>query len=245
MIKEYAFSDILPHSHNQTLFYIRHFCTDENEEIEWPHSHSFFSYVWFTHGGGCYVIDAEEYEIRPQRVFCVAPKQVHNWNLFDGVRGYIIAIHPLAELPLNYAFPYIDISDADALLHMLIIEKSREQLKQNHPSAQENIGSALDYYSRLLAEIARSKHIKTRQTNALIEQFKQLILANYSETRAIGNYAEKLNIHPLQLNRACKTHLGISAKQYLLNLKITEAKRLLVYSDLNVSETAYRIGMED
>lgn len=82
----------------------------EDEGIEWPHSHSFYSFVWFTQGSGYYVIDSEEYEIKPQRVFYIAPKQVHNWSLYDNTQGYIIFIDRLAglDMNLNYAFPKTD-----------------------------------------------------------------------------------------------------------------------------------------
>jgi AraC-like DNA-binding protein len=40
-------------------------------------------------------------------------------------------------------------------------------------------------------------------------------------------------------------NIGITAKQFQLDLKITEAKRLLIYSSLNASEIAYQIGFED
>jgi hypothetical protein len=38
---------------------------------------------------------------------------------------------------------------------------------------------------------------------------------------------------------------GVSPKQHLLDLKMTEAKRLLLYSGLNISEIAFQLGFED
>ena len=101
------------------------------------------------------------------------------------------------------------------------------------------------YYSRLLYRIAKRKQVKTYQSNTLIEQFKELILSDYSKLYTISHYASKLNVREEKLNETCKKMLGISSKQYLLNLKITEAKRLLIYSDCNISEITYQIGFED
>ncbi len=219
----------------------------EDVGIEWPHSHSFFSFVWFTNGSGFYVIDSEEYEIKPQRVFYVAPKQVHNWSLYDNTQGYIIFIDQLAglEMNLNYAFPYIDIDDTDALLHTSILENVKEELSQKDELSIENIKAGIQYYSHLLYRIAKKKQVKIYQSNALVEQFKRLILSDYSKLCTIPYYADILNVREVKLNDTCKKILGISAKQYLLNLKITEAKRLLIYSEQNINEITFRIGFED
>lgn len=247
MIKEYSMADALPDNALSKLFFIRHFESGENVEIEWPHSHSFFSFVWFTHGSGFYVIDSEEYTIRPQRVFYVAPKQIHNWSFYDNVQGYIIFIDQLAGLDMNlsYSSPYIDIDNVDVSLHLSIFEDIKKELLYKDDASEENIKAGLLYYSRLLYRIAKRKQIKTYQSNTLIEQFKELILSDYSKLDTISHYANKLNVREEKLNETCKKILGISSKQYLLNLKITEAKRLLIYSDCNISEITYQIGFED
>lgn len=247
MVKEYSIADVLPDSIRSRSFYIRLFESMEDVGIEWPHSHSFFSFVWFTHGSGSYVIDSEEYEIKPQRVFYVAPKQVHNWSLYDNTQGYIIFIDQLAglDINLNYVFPYIDIDATDALLHTSVIENIREELSQKDELSNENVKAGLLYYSHLLSRIAKKKHVKTYQSNALVEQFKRLILSDYSKLYTIPYYADKLNVREDKLNDTCKKVLGFSAKQYLLNLKITEAKRLLIYSEQNINEITFRIGFED
>lgn len=248
MIKEYSIIEVLPDSHVSKSFYIRHFESMEDVEIEWPHSHSFFSFVWFTHGSGFYVLDSEEYDIKPQRVFYVAPKQVHNWSLYDGTQGYIIFIDQQTGLEMNltYGFPYIDIDDTDVLFHTSIIENIRKELSNENKAVDgESIKAGLKYYSHLLYQIAKKKQVKTAQSNALIEKFKRLVLSDYSKLRTIPYYADQLGIGEKKLNETCKKNLGLSAKQYLLNLKITEAKRLLIYSEHNISEITFQIGFED
>lgn len=247
MTKEYSIAEVFPDSILSKHFYIRHFESMEDAEIEWPHSHSFFSFVWFTHGSGFYVIDSEEYAIKPQRVFFVAPKQIHNWSLYDNVRGYIIFIDQIAGLDMNltYGFPFIDIDDSNILLHTSIVENIRQELLQKDDQANENIKAGLLYYSSLLYRIANNKQVKTYRSNALMEQFKGLFLSDYSKSDTISYYAGKLNVREEKLNETCKKALGISAKQYLLNLRITEAKRLLIYSEENINEIAFRIGFED
>jgi|GEM_PF-5645556 hypothetical protein len=46
MAKEYVIAEVLPDSALSKSFYIRHFESMEEAGIGWPHSHSFFSFVW-------------------------------------------------------------------------------------------------------------------------------------------------------------------------------------------------------
>lgn len=246
-MKEYSIAEILPQSITSKSFFIRHFESMEDAELEWPHSHLFLSFVWFTHGSGIYVIDSEEYEIKPQRVFYITPQQIHNWSFYNNTQGYFIAIDQLAGLDMNldYALPYVDIDNADTPLHTSIIENILDEFWKNDELSNRNIGAGLRYYSHLLYRIAKKKHLTTYQSNPLVEQFKHLVLSDYSTLYPIHYYAGKLKVREEKLNDACKKALGISAKQYILNLKITEAKRFLIYSGQNITEIAFRIGFED
>lgn len=54
-------------------------------------------------------------------------------------------------------------------------------------------------------------------------------------------YANLLCITPNYLNKIITRHLGISSKQYILNRAINEAKRLLVYTSLSITEISERL----
>ncbi|HBG40805.1 MAG TPA: hypothetical protein DDZ96_05605 [Porphyromonadaceae bacterium] len=246
-MKEYSFTEVLPDAMQERFFYIRHFTSMDDAELEWPHRHLFFSFVWFTHGSGIYVIDSDEFEIKPQRLFYVAPKQVHNWGLYNNNQGYFIAIDYRAatDINLRYTFPFLDIDNADADFHARLFANILTEFQKNDALSNDNVQAGIRYYLLLLQRIAEKKQIKTSQGNTLIEEFKQLVLSDYSKSFGIRSYADKLNVRTDQLNRTCETVLGISAKQYLLNLKITEAKRLLIYSGDNISEIAFQMGFDD
>jgi hypothetical protein len=52
------------------------------------------------------VIDFEGYEIKPDRVFFVSQKQIHNWDYSENSKGYILIIDSTLgeELNLNYGY---------------------------------------------------------------------------------------------------------------------------------------------
>jgi AraC-like DNA-binding protein/mannose-6-phosphate isomerase-like protein (cupin superfamily) len=239
MLKEYSISDILTLPSQHIPYYAGTFEGTEDPEIEWPHRHSFFSLVWFTAGSGFYVIDFEEYEIKPNRIFFVSPKQVHNWDYSENCSGYILTIDSSLgkELNLNCLFPYLDINGNIESLFKTILPDLIENFQN-----KSDIKIDIQYIHQQLERFAQQ--IKYYTTNPYIIHFKKLISDN-SKMLSVERCAEELHLSADELNSLCKEYTGTSAKQYLIEIKLTEAKRLLLYSEYNINEIAYNLGFED
>ncbi|MCL1688926.1 helix-turn-helix domain-containing protein [Elizabethkingia anophelis] len=100
---------------------------------------------------------------------------------------------------------------------------------------------AISYLISLLS----APEAKYRKISDKIIKYKEIIIENYSQNFTIEQYAEKLKITKEILNQLCKDETGLTAKQFQLDLKITEAKRLLLYSSLNTGEISFKLGFED
>src|SRR5690606_19367413 len=79
----------------------------------------------------------------------------------------------------------------------------------------------------------------------LARRFSDFVLEHLSETLTVNDMAQHFHITPRHLNRICNQHLGQSPKQFALRLKITEARRMLISTSLDVCEIARRVGMDD
>ena len=79
----------------------------------------------------------------------------------------------------------------------------------------------------------------------LVQQYKALLTEELDKHLSVQAYSERLHTSLDVLNRECKTHTGLSAKQLQLDTQLTEAKRLLLYTTLTINEIAYRLGFED
>lgn len=242
MLKEYSISDILSLPSQHIPYYAGTFEETEDPEIEWPHRHSFFSLVWFLKGSGFYVIDSEEYEIKLDRMFFVSPKQVHTWNYSENCGGYILTIDNSLghELNLNCLFPYLDINGHTKILLKTIFLDLIENFQN-----KDDIRIDIQYIYRQIERFARENQVRHYATNPYVSRFKKLISESCCRISTIERYATELNLSMDELNTLCREHVGTSAKQYLINIKLTEAKRLLLYSDYNINEIAFQLGFED
>lgn len=245
MLKEYSVCDILDLPSQHIPYYIGTFEGTEDTDVEWPHRHNFYSLVWFTEGTGFYVIDMEEYEIRPNRIFLVSPKQIHNWDYSENSKGYILVCDTnlALELNLDYIAPYLDIIGNSLFLKDIFTNLLTEVEYSDHLTTT-NIKSGVSYVYSLLQRLASQTSINTIALNGTMNKLKQFVFKNPHYIR-IEEYAERLGISEDNLNTVCKNITGLSTKQYILDLKITEAKRLLIYTSGNINEISFSLGFED
>ena len=231
-MKVYQITDIIPDLIKPTEYYVGVFEDTPDPKIEWPHRHAFYSLIWFTKGNGINVIDFDEYEIKPNRIFTINPKQIHNWNYSIDSCGYFLLIEDsLAKhLNIDFSFPFIDIQKDD----LQFIEEIFKRML-----SKDNQRMAIPYLFSLLSNSETSKK------NDTITKFKKLVSENLDKNQTIEQYAEKLSISIEFLNQICKEETGFTPKQLQLDVKITEAKRLMLYSSLNTSEIAFKLGFED
>ncbi|MCT1530528.1 AraC family transcriptional regulator [Sphingobacterium daejeonense] len=233
-MKNYSIEDIIPDIEQSMGYYVGVFEETPDPVIEWPHRHNFYSLVWFKKGVGINVIDFNEHEISSDRIFTINPNQIHNWNYSIDSSGYFILIDSPTARHLNIEFsnPFIDLKEADL---QFIDEIFKRMLTGT------NQLSAISYlFSLLLSSETPNYH-----SNQIISEFKNLISGNLDKNLSIDQYADKLGIAAGTLNQTCKIETGLTAKQLQLELKITEAKRLLLYADFNYSEIAFKLGFED
>ncbi|GHS91120.1 AraC family transcriptional regulator [Bacteroidia bacterium] len=241
MLKEYSISDIFPKLPKQVLHHACLFEKIDQSRLVWPHKCDFYSIIWFINGYGFNVVDFTEYAISSNRLFLTSPQQIHNWTYHRDVEGYILMFDKIvaAQLGIDFLSPYVDIPVDDIPLLELVIEN----ILRKKPDSDIEID--LLYFYSLIVDKINDGNFDPGGMNTLFRKFKDLIFTDNMKIHSMDQYADVLHIPLTSLNDICQTFAGSSAKQFLLYLKIAEAKRLLIYSLLNVSGIAYRLGFED
>jgi AraC-like DNA-binding protein len=244
MLKEYTLSDLLS---VPSVYYAGTLEAIEEPEMEWPHRQAFYSMVWFMQGEGFKVIDFSEYSIRTGRMFLVNPDQISNWSYAGNCQGYVLlfAKSLASQLCINFSKPYIDIEKGEISLLRMVLENLIKDYQSNEDDSQNKIMTSIQYFYSLIANKIHDEVFSPENTHTVFRQFKELIQTNDLKILSMDKYADTLHISTTVLNSICQDFTGVSAKQLLLDLKITEAKRLLLYSKLNVNEISFQLGFED
>jgi AraC-like DNA-binding protein len=79
----------------------------------------------------------------------------------------------------------------------------------------------------------------------ITRRFEDLIAKHYLQKQTVKAYAEMLFITPDHLSKTVKTTAGKTALELIKDRILADAKALLHYSTMNISEIAYSLGFED
>lgn len=81
--------------------------------------------------------------------------------------------------------------------------------------------------------------------NSIVDEIKFYLNINYAEKIKLQDVAKSFGIHPNYLTRIFHEKYGISPKQYLIDLKLKKARRLLTTTELSISVIANSLGFDD
>jgi AraC-like DNA-binding protein len=226
------------------------------------HSLTYYDITIISNGQGTFSVDQQNNPIETGRVFFTSPGQVRRWDFDIMPHGYVLIFEeeflcrffndPLFVQNLLY------FSDNATQSSIALTKAEYNQLKPlllnikdeiyRYKVKDEHILRAILYQVLMLLSRMYNSHSQTlavNHTNRYIHKFTHLVNANYQQNRSVEFYAQQLNITSGHLNNLVKQSLGFSAKHYILNRTLLEAKRLLCYTSLSVDEIAQYLNFDN
>ncbi|RYZ77681.1 MAG: helix-turn-helix domain-containing protein, partial [Proteobacteria bacterium] len=97
----------------------------------------------------------------------------------------------------------------------------------------------------LLFRSGSSRPAISKNSSDVASDFRKLAELHFRENRSLAVYAQTLKVSLKTLAERCRETLGTSPKAVILNRKVLEAKRLLAFTAMPVSEVGYGLGFED
>lgn len=155
----------------------------------------------------------------------------------------------IAYLSLRRTSPYLMLDEA---LYNSIVGLYDSILLELHGSGKtdEHLLRAMLYQVLMLLQRATPVEVEAAVNVGLdtgfdrVARFLQLVDEHYLTESGVEFYADRLCVTSNYLNRLVRVALGQSTKQYIQSRRIEEAKRLLRYTDLPVSDIADRLGFD-
>lgn len=246
-------------------FKIEVFDPERDFKVTYPHRHDdFYEILFVTKGTGTHTIDFQNYEIKQNAVFFLSPGQIHELALSEDVQGYIFLFtssfyhfnktnpYKLFELPFFYTLgretPPLYLTEGSDIVTLTTLFKNAIQ-ENNHFLADrdEAVRALLDL---ILIQCKRCYPVqnldeKFSKSRILVKRFKQLIEEKCQENLAVKAYAEWLGVTPNHLSETVKMITGRTSTDLINDRMMMEIKRMLVHTELTVSEIAYRLNFAD
>lgn len=225
-----------------------------------PHKHDFFLVILFTKGIGKHEVDFETYKVEKGALFVLKPGQMHHWELSNDADGFVF-FHSREFFDKGF----ISLSIKDFHFYNSFQGTPHFKLKEKQLTELEFLMSELvtEYENNdflkwqkihslivlVYIEIGRCNNplgnIKNHTYLAKFRQFEDLIEENFRREKFVKEYAFKLNITEKHLNRITKSCIGKTSTQLISERIILEAKRMLIYSKLNITQIGEELGYFD
>ncbi|MBO1330174.1 helix-turn-helix transcriptional regulator [Streptomyces sp. VRA16 Mangrove soil] len=203
-------------------------------------------------------VDFVEHELRPGSWLWIRPGQVQRFGAdLDAADGVIVLFQPGFLAPATVAAAHMD------------PPYEQRPLTPEGP-AQEGVRRALDHLayeygamaslplavhadvlrallSVLVVRLAQARGAAPDPSAAseTFRRFHAVVERDHAVTRRVEDYAAALGYSPRTLTRASLAATGRTAKQYVDDRVLLEAKRLLQHSGLAAKEVADELGFAD
>jgi AraC family transcriptional regulator, transcriptional activator of pobA len=229
-----------------------------------PHRHDFYHLFWIESGNGTFMSDGRSYPVTRGSLIFVPPGQVHAWKWNDTLSGYVLCFEP-ALLFSGDNRPYRLLHD---LAQFSTTTKDRATFQiagSTYPIlraafedlASESSGSAefrcdmlRSQVTALLIRLHRlclstpSAEVQGYSTQ-LSNRFLLLLEKEEGKLRRTSFYTAALALSARVLVDAVLTETGKSPSAWIRDRTLLEARRLLTYTDLTISEIAYRLNFRN
>jgi AraC-like DNA-binding protein len=228
-----------------------------------PHRHDYFTVLIINKAKGLHKIDFNTYDLLNKQLFFVAPGQVHQVIETEKPLGFVMTFTnqflvenfiPLSFIDSLYIFqnygqsppllPNKEQFDTIKNFAKSIFKISNSDIKMKSISIGAYLKLLLIECNNICATNPIESDIDTSGNN-LIRAFKNEVENNYKMEHSTTFYANRLHITPDHLNRTFKAKIGKTAKEFIQSRIITEAKRLLYFTNLSNKEIGYELGFNE
>lgn len=260
-IPVYSLGEFSKADQRSKMYQVEAFDANRHFQVSYPHKHDFYEVLFLTRGSGFHIIDSNKYRIQPPSIFFLSPGQAHKLELSHDIDGYIFLFtaefyllnqankNKLLELPFFFSVsqenpPLLLKDEANVkFLEQLFIRGFNEAEENN----EEIIRSILDLILQTCNKLYPAKYFGIQKTRGhlLVKNLLQLIEENYQNNYSINEYAEMLNITPNHLTQMVKQVTGNTSAKLLQNKVILETKRLLIHTEMTVTEISDYMNFSD
>jgi AraC-type DNA-binding domain-containing proteins len=227
---------------------------------EYPiHSLNYYDITLIQSGSGEFALNGQHFPIEENQLFFTARGQVREWSLNETPSGMVVFFEeeflcsffsdPMFVKNLSFfrnklAPPQLTLNTEQANYFTNLLVQIEQEITANK---ETHLLRALLYQSLAwLNNLYRTNYQQIEKPqNMKVSSFIKLVETNFRKQHSTTFYASELCITSGYLNEVVKNAMGISAKQYIKNRIITEARRLLQFSDDSVLEIAWKLGFED
>lgn len=220
-----------------------------------------FFYILVETGTAEFVVDCHSYIVGKGDMLLVAPRmsvKLMKKSSDFGTCGLCMEPFFFDSLSIgNYVYKrlynsshttyVLRLEDSDTVHIHKTLDLMSHYLTSDHPA--EMAGSLVNFLLLQITEIFHSQNVhpagRVKHSDALFRLFRKLLAENYRKEHELQFYADSLHISQTYLSRVIRQISGKTVNNYIAEALYTDARRLLVFTDLTVKEIAEQLDFSD
>jgi AraC family transcriptional regulator, transcriptional activator of pobA len=226
-----------------------------------PHRHDYHELIWIRSGTGRHLIDGAPLPIEEGSVTIIARGQVHVFEEGEDLNGAILRLRDellpgdYGRLPARWLLsgrcgrcvpvPGDQADRFEALMRALDDELRRPTGPESSEVRGHLISVVLLWLERWYDADRNDRPDSDEGEVRLLRRFVPVLERDYAAHHDAGHYADELRVPPAALSRALAHVTGKGTKEMVVDRVMSEAARLLRFTDQNVQEVALRVGYDD
>ncbi|WP_028055712.1 helix-turn-helix domain-containing protein [Sphingobium bisphenolivorans] len=235
---------------------------DRSRPSEWtiqPHIHRDLNHIiLIAQGGGSMRAEGQTAHFRAPCLLLIPATVVHGFSWASESRGWVATmaenyLHHLLERDPDLARLFrsaraVPLPPEDGAPIERRMEQLAQELGWSHAGQRAMVEALL--LSIMVQALRRSTLSDTqpvggRRHAALVARLRERVEQRFREREPVAMYARALGVSESALRQACARIAARSPAAILDERALLEARRLLLYSNMSVSEIAFALGFDD
>jgi AraC-like DNA-binding protein len=227
-----------------------------NRNTSMPHRHAYHEIIWVRRGTASHLLDGEAIEFPTHTVLVVPKGRIHRFKPSADCLGSVIRFRE--EFLLNSSFLIFSQFAGHTVLQL-----NREQAsgiefyfslfcseqRQGDPYNLQALRYLLAAFTAKLEELrllqAQMIPRDFTRTQCIWNRFSSIIELKFKTEHKVSFYASELGVAPRKLGEIVRLYTGKYVSEVIDERLITEAKRMILFSDRTIKEIAYELGFDE
>lgn len=213
-----------------------------------PHSHNAYQWYCVIYGGVDHSVDGQVYSLSPEESLLIPPGVMRSPCARDKAPAYLFAVFENHGLQIDPMCGRVLPTPRDLLpdLHALARELRRPEAN-THEMVEALLVRLLIGLGRVVAQEERANPARTSALNILpqqevVERVEAFMRRNIQQDLSRQELADLVHLSPAHLARIFQQATGRTLISRLLELRMGQAKQLLLNSTLSITEVSLQVG---
>ena len=226
-----------------------------------PHRHDYHELIWTRRGIGAHLVDGERFEAGPHTLTLIRRGQVHAFERAADVDAAVIRFGDelLYEGPARanpvwlvgasglraLIVPDGEVQRVESIVDALVAE-TRRSFDARSVDLYRHLLFTLLLWAERWYDASRGPGLSSDDADVeLYRRFAHALEQDFARYRSVGHYADALGVPAAVLARALSQTTGRTTKALIMERVMLEAARLLRFTDMQIGEIAFRVGLGD